>query len=244
MFAFYAVEFSLDTTMKLLNLPIIAFLFFPLCGHAYIDTEKLKNLQTCVESEEDPEKWHVMGLIYARGKSVPQDDAKAMIWFHKAAEAGYVNAQSVLGYMHYNGRGTIVNGMEASKWFYRAGQQHFQMVLDFAKDEAEAVKWTFEDLADGYADAEADIQSTLAFIYGQGITIHSDRDEAVKWFVKAGHQNLYAPVELQSYYDEAAYDKIDITEGMPLTTIQNQPHYIKERLHKSAIRVFEHFRIR
>ena len=38
-----------------------------------------------------------LGLMYARGRGVPQDYAAAVKWYRKAAEQGYVEAQHNLG---------------------------------------------------------------------------------------------------------------------------------------------------
>ena len=34
-----------------------------------------------------------LGLMYAKGKGVPEDDAEAVKWFRKAAEQGHARAQ-------------------------------------------------------------------------------------------------------------------------------------------------------
>ncbi len=39
-----------------------------------------------------------LGLMYARGRGVPQDYAAAVKWYRKAAEQGYVEAQHNLGF--------------------------------------------------------------------------------------------------------------------------------------------------
>ena len=39
----------------------------------------------------------ILGDMYNAGKGVAQDNAAAVMWFHKAAEQGNVDAQSMLG---------------------------------------------------------------------------------------------------------------------------------------------------
>ena len=46
-----------------------------------------------------------LGLIYGKGRGVPQDDAEAVKWFRKAAEQGYAPAHYNLGEMRRQGRG-------------------------------------------------------------------------------------------------------------------------------------------
>ncbi len=43
--------------------------------------------------------------MYGKGQGVPQDDAKAVKWYRKAAEQGYAGAQSNLGVMYGKGQG-------------------------------------------------------------------------------------------------------------------------------------------
>ena len=46
-----------------------------------------------------------LGLMYANGVGVPQDDAEAVKWYRLAAEQGYASAQLELGRMYANGAG-------------------------------------------------------------------------------------------------------------------------------------------
>ena len=43
--------------------------------------------------------------MYANGRGVPKDDAKAVEWYQKAAVQGNAAAQSKLGFMYEAGRG-------------------------------------------------------------------------------------------------------------------------------------------
>ncbi len=46
-----------------------------------------------------------LGLMYADGEGVSQNDAEAVNWYRKAAEQGLADAQYNLGVMYDNGRG-------------------------------------------------------------------------------------------------------------------------------------------
>ena len=48
---------------------------------------------------------HNIGLMYAVGNGVPQDDAKAVHWYTKAAKQGHGNAQNNLGFKYAKGEG-------------------------------------------------------------------------------------------------------------------------------------------
>lgn len=57
-----------------------------------------------------------LGLMYAQGQGVPQDDAAALNWYRKAADQGDADAQFYLGSMNY-GRGSPPRYAEAMKWY-------------------------------------------------------------------------------------------------------------------------------
>ena len=46
-----------------------------------------------------------LGLMYADGDGVPQDDAEAVAWYRKAAEQEFAAAQNNLGWMYATGAG-------------------------------------------------------------------------------------------------------------------------------------------
>jgi hypothetical protein len=52
---------------------------------------------------------------------VTKDEAEAMKWYRKAAEQGYANAQSSLGFMYDLGRGVKQDDKEAVKWWKGVG---------------------------------------------------------------------------------------------------------------------------
>ncbi len=52
-----------------------------------------------------PDAAYLVGIAYARGKGVAQDDAKAVEWFKRAAASGHTRAQVSLGYCFASGRG-------------------------------------------------------------------------------------------------------------------------------------------
>ena len=60
---------------------------------------------------------YVLGVRYAEGRGVEQNDAEAVKWYRKAAEQGYPVAQGSLGIMYANGEGVPQNDVEAYAWF-------------------------------------------------------------------------------------------------------------------------------
>ena len=64
-----------------------------------------------------------LGLMYAKGEGVPENDAEAVGWFRKAAEQGDATAQSNLGVMYATGRGVLKDDTEAVRWYRLAAEQ-------------------------------------------------------------------------------------------------------------------------
>jgi TPR repeat protein len=64
-----------------------------------------------------------LGIMYEKGRGVPQDYAEALKWYRKAAEQGNAGAEYNLGAMHQNGLGVTQNYVEAVRWYRRAADQ-------------------------------------------------------------------------------------------------------------------------
>ena len=84
---------------------------------------------------------------------------EAMSWFLKAAENGYSDAQSELGFMYMNGEGVPVNKPEGAKWLIKAGE-----------------------------NGDAMAQRALGFMYKNGDGVYKSESESQKWFRKAAPQ--------------------------------------------------------
>ncbi len=54
--------------------------------------------------------------MYRKGLGVPQDDARAVKWYRKAAEQGDARAQNNLGLMYRNGEGIPKDYAKAHMW--------------------------------------------------------------------------------------------------------------------------------
>ena len=57
-----------------------------------------------------------LGVMYAKGEGVPQDDAAAVRWYRLAAEQGHASAQGTLGAMYMNGQGVPQDDETAHVW--------------------------------------------------------------------------------------------------------------------------------
>ena len=59
-----------------------------------------------------------LGVMYTRGRGVPQDFKEAVSWYRKAAMQGDVVAQFNLGVMYFNGQGVAKDYSEAMSWYW------------------------------------------------------------------------------------------------------------------------------
>ncbi len=66
---------------------------------------------------------YFLGVMYAKGRGVPQDYAEAVKWSRKAAEQGVANAQFSLGVMYANGQGVPQDDAHAHMWFNLAASR-------------------------------------------------------------------------------------------------------------------------
>ena len=64
-----------------------------------------------------------LGVMYANGEGVPEDDAEAVRWYRLAAEQGTAAAQSNLGIMYAEGRSVPEDDAEAARWWRLAAEQ-------------------------------------------------------------------------------------------------------------------------
>ena len=66
---------------------------------------------------------YFLGLMYANGEGVVEDDAEAAGWYRLAADQGVAGAQLNLGVMYDNGEGVPEDDAEAVRWYRLAADQ-------------------------------------------------------------------------------------------------------------------------
>lgn len=160
-----------------------------------------------------------VGIMYHYGIGVEQKYKRAGIWYRKAAEQNYSDAQNNLGTLCYIGRG--VGGghryEQALMWFHKAADQGnaaaanniglmYEQGTGVKHDYAQAMLWYRKAADQGYAIA----QYNLAILYDLGQGVAEDDKQAVFWYNKAAEQG-YADAQKNlgyMYYhgDGAAQD--------------------------------------
>ena len=138
---------------------------------------------------------HNLGVMYANGWGVPQDDAQAARWYRLAAEQGHASAQTNLGLMYGEGRGVPRDDAQAVRWLRLAAEQGHPLAQSnladiyaegrgVPRDDAQAVRWLRLAAEQGNAHA----QSNLGIMYAQGRGVPQADTEAVRWYRLAAEQ--------------------------------------------------------
>ncbi len=82
----------------------------------------IRELRSLTE-QGDADAQFNLGLMYANGQRVPQDDAEALKWFRKAAAQDLAEAQNSLGVVYANGQGVPQDYAQALMWFNLAASR-------------------------------------------------------------------------------------------------------------------------
>ena len=137
----------------------------------------------------------VLGVMYGGGHGVPQNDAEAATWLHRAADQGRPEAQTILGVLYAKGHGVQQNDVKAARWFRQAADQDYapaqsNLGLIYAKGEgvarndAVAATWFRKAADQGLVEA----QTILGLIYVKGQGVAQNYVQAHMWFNLAAAQ--------------------------------------------------------
>ncbi len=99
-----------------------------LCAPVQAQTPEIDALRVRAEAG-DAEALYNIGLMYAIGRGVPQDDAEAARWYRLAADQGYASAQHHLGTMYDSGTTVPQDDAEAVRWYRLAADQGYVPAL-------------------------------------------------------------------------------------------------------------------
>ena len=156
----------------------------------------------------DAEAQFNLGVMYADGEGVPEDDVQAAFWFRKAAEQGVAAAQFNLGVMYAKGEGVPEDDVQAAFWFRKAAgqgdaeaQYNLGVMYDNGRgvpeDDGQAVFWYRKAAEQGVAAA----QFNLGDMYAKGEGVPEDYVQAVFWYrMAAGQGHAKAQLNLGVMY--------------------------------------------
>jgi hypothetical protein len=133
----------------------------PLASAAPREPKEIADVRRRAEGGDAQAQFN-LGRKYIDAQGVAKDDRQALVWYRKAAEQGYADAQFELGVFIEWGMGGL------------------------AKDDREALVWTRKAAEQGLATAQSSVASR--YQYGRGVA--KDEREAVAWYRKAAEQGL------------------------------------------------------
>jgi hypothetical protein len=70
-----------------------------------------------------------IGIMHDKGRGVPENDAKAIEWFRRAADWGHLESQINLGVMYAQGQGVRRDNVTALFWFTLASKNGSRYAL-------------------------------------------------------------------------------------------------------------------
>lgn len=122
--------------------------------------------------------------------------ADMVYYWHKAAEQGLAKAQFRIGNCGYFGNNMSCDREEVMQWYEKAAAQgnadaKFGLELCRFADYNQAFQWCKEQAEAGVAEA----QFILGLYYEYGSYVKPDREEAIRWFERAGEQGHEAANE-------------------------------------------------
>ena len=116
----------------------------------------------------DARAQYKLGVLYRKGRGVPQDDVQARQWYEKAAAQGQAKAQYNLGTLYLNGGGVPKDYQQALRWFRLAADQ-----------------------------GEAVAQTKIGIMYDDGQGVPHDFVQAHKWYSLAATNGDKPAAELR-----------------------------------------------
>ena len=93
---------------------------------AALSLQRVRSYPCCDVVDCNPDAlalWSYLGDMYDEGLGVPQNHAKAVEWFQKAADQGNDMGQVCLAGMYQQGLGVPQNHAKAAQWYQKAADQ-------------------------------------------------------------------------------------------------------------------------
>ena len=139
--------------------------------------------------EGDARAQYYLGVMYANGEGVPENDRQAAYWFRKSARQGNSQSQYHLGILYANGDGVPEDDPQAVYWFRKSAKQgdaraqfNLGVIYEFGEgvpeDDRQAVNWYRQAAEQGHARA----QFGLGRMYADGAGVNRDNVQAYAWF--------------------------------------------------------------
>lgn len=133
-----------------------------------------------------------LGVLYANGWGVAEDDRKAFELASRSAETGFPHAEYLVGVLYAKGLGVEQDNAKAVAWLRKAAVQgdaaaqdelgmHLVLGEGVPIDNVEAFDWLSKSAAQGNLEAEENLGS----LYLSGSGVEQDYTKAALWLEKA-----------------------------------------------------------
>jgi uncharacterized protein len=187
---------------------------------------------------------HALAVRYRDGKGVGKDDALAMQWAHRAADAGHADAQDFVGFAYLRGAVVERNTAIAFGYFKAAAGESAQAAFNLGQcyfgaqgtqqDCAKALEWWTKAAARGHGRAAS--TAAMALLSGEGVG--PDAAEARRLAERAAELNdpsgLIVLGELQFQAGELDAAKASWTRASKLHPTTATGHPAQPSGHASA----------
>ena len=174
------------------------------------------------------------------GQGVEKNEAEALKWYQKAAEAGNAYAQANMGVFCQTGGGGMAKDIaKAAEWFDKAAKQgnaHAQFYLARLYENGNGVEKNISKATELYGKAaqggipQAQVAYAMRLSNGDGIDMNID--EALKWAEKAavsGEERagkLIAVLkEMKEMSDKTPKSLLGVEFGCDITTLKSKYQY-------------------
>lgn len=168
-------------------------------------------------NQGDAQAENVLGVLYAVGKQVPKNPAKARSWLQKAASQGLAQASYNLGMLNAQGIGAAADFHRALALFQKASKQGYapaDFTLGMMYSSGIGVPWDDVKAADYFRKAarEGDPRAEflLAQCYVSGTGVDQDFTKAYVWYSLAADRGLQA----------AAHDRDALAKHMMKSNVE------------------------
>jgi TPR repeat protein len=182
-------------------------------GEEFIRSLKFTDIALTAREE------YSIAMGYRSGEQA--NDARALYWFRRAAEQGYLPASTELCWHSEHGRGLPLEVAGAAQCYLRTAEQgepkaQWRVALMYAfpdgtaADYAAAADWARKSAEQGHPSG----QSLLAAFYRYGRGVPEDQNEAFKWLRLAAEGNYPADqYDLSRTYAEGTGTPRDLVQA-------------------------------
>lgn len=153
---------------------------------AHAISQALSDVVTAAENG-DVNAQFTLGRKFVTGDGVPKDDQQAAVWYRKAADQEYAQAQYGLGLL-YETSNLVPDYKQAVVWYRKAAAQgdvFAQNKMGQIYLDGQGVPQNYEQAAAWYRKAaeqgDADAQSNLGVMYADGMGVPKDNKQAYAW---------------------------------------------------------------